>query len=1005
MVTDGTTDVDGYREVETFSPGGQPTVAASDDVVIFGSAEGRLDVVGRSDRTRIQTDGPVEDVAVDNYVFALTDGRVSGYATGGMELWSQEVPGATALVAPGAGGSLSVVTEGGELVGLDTETGNEWYRTERPHSDVSGLSAAVGGHGRIAVAAWSFLTVLDHRGDVVFDRSFDGVVESLGLTPTQVVVTLKNGRSVGVDPETGEELWERDRDATAVAPVGDDAVLALTSDGVDAVEADGSYDPRDIAAGEGVAATVDGAVVCVSTAGSVTVYRVDTDPLAAVTATVRPDRVQHGESLRVAVENDGDRDASFDLAVEVDGDAIVDTAPEYVEVDAGSHAEVAFRVTDVRQTADTAVTVTADGEPLTTATVRVEQAPDATDVVRTTGRLDALEGDTLRWEGGVENTGDAPVELTRDGETTSLDPGEAVAATYESAYEPDTTVERTVTVATGTDSERVSLSVTAPVEPLSVAVEAVESGSHPYVDVELHNGLDVPVTDEVAVSIGSRPERRRSHELAPGATTVIAVPLTDPPDGPFEVTVECAGTGVVERRELPAVTAPTSARDRTSREPDRSREQRRETDARASAHDDTDPATGSGPGTDHRNESHGPSSATGQSETPDHPRSEERSRGGEQRRGEEQPREPDQSQVVEDVTTDRDDESRAGGPGNVAASPSVTVDRDLTDTVMVGLKVREAVTVAAADERVPEATVALGETTEEVGPLGSATLERHHVFYETGTRTVSGGSVRTPDGETPVPDGHIDVEAGPLIPRFLVERDYDRATLRFELVNASGRPCTVSMLGLESHGSWLRFDIDEGHVADGETLSLERPVDPDRLDDRRVIDAGLRYRLGDAEEQSRVSLAAVRETTGQGFSYEVVDVSGVTTTARGTVTLEIANRTDTRASNVTVAASGTPVDENPLYAPSRIDAIGDGETAVVEFDVDPDESRELALDISVTGRVDGSSVEDAARVSGPVPTDADGWSEDLLEQWTLDDGTDESVDWPSHLETGYDRTE
>ncbi|QLH76567.1 PQQ-binding-like beta-propeller repeat protein [Halosimplex rubrum] len=977
MGSDGSFD-DEYSVDETFSSGGRTRVAAGNDCLVFGSDEGRLDIVTGTDRNRIRTDDPVVDVAAGRYPFALFDAAVAAFTSGGLELWRQRVADGTHLVAPSGGGPLCVVTEGGELVGLDPETGSERFRRERPHDDVSDVSAVTGGHGRIAVAAWSFLTVVSEGGEVVLDHSFDGVVTDIALTANLAVAALKDGRLVGVDLTAGEEAWAVDDGAGAVAPADEAAVLVAFADELAVVDDDGDADPLDVPAETLAAAIPDGAALATVGEGSVAVYRPVTDPVAAVTASVDTDRADPSRPVRVVVENEGDRAAVADLGVDFGERAVAAGAPSRVDLEAGERAAFEVGVAAVDDPGDGTVTVTVDEAVVATGTVRFEEPEALAEQVATRTRLDRLDRGRARWCAVLEHTGSVAVDVSGEGETRHLEPGEEREFEFESAYEPGARVERTVTLATDGASETLPFAVDLPDRPLSVAVEQDRSGGYPYVDVELTSECDVPVAADVTISVADEFTRERAYELAPGTATVVALALPVAPSEPFPVAVTCSGTDTDKRSRLsgwPDLDDRAVPTDRRGR--------RRESDER--------PA-------------HGRRDGAGRSRSEPHEPGEPR---------EEATAEPERRGRADGETDRTPDDGRVAGGAEAAGAspaPAVTVERAIPEHVASGAACSERVQISVEERGVDDLAIEADGESYAVGAVAAGetvTLQRDHVFHGNGERTVSGGRVTAAGDAYPLPDATVTVERGGFHPEFVVERGRSDAAIALEAVNEGSRECELDVFGVDvGEDTWPRFDIEDGALPSGETRTLERRLSSDRVPEADVLDAGVKYRPAGEDEAFCHSLAAVLDTSGPVLAVEVGDGSAVAAGTNGVIPLRVTNRSDRTLSDLRVEASGTAVENSSLFSPAEVATVDPDERVGVNLDVKPESAGDLSIHVTCSATGPDGAVEVPARVAGPVAADRESASAEQLDQWTASvrDDTDEP-ERPTHLRSGYEPAE
>lgn len=957
-----------YSADDTFSPGGRTSVAAAEELLIVGDDTGQFDIVTAGGQNRVRTDDSVVDVAAGRYPLVLGDETVAAFTGSGIELWQRDVADAAHIAAPGDGTPVHVLTTGGDIVGLDPETGSERFRRGRPHDDISDVSAVVGAHGRLAVGAWSFLSVVTETGDVILDHSFDGVVSDVGLSADLAVASLKDGRLVGLDLETGEERWRIDDGVETVTSAGNRVVAAL-SDGLATVDETGQRTALGVPSANTVAATADLTVVATVTNGSVTVYRPVTDPIEAISAFVRTERAQPGEPVRVVFENEGTQARSFTPDIEFGAKAKVGSRSRPLDIEPGARSEVAVDVTSVEDPGDTTVTVSVDGEPLTTGEVYFEAPSDPVEQISTTSSLLVVSDGELRWRTVVENTGSTAVDMTASDESTRLAPGEEVERTFQDPYEAGARRERPVTVTTAASSDTVTVGVDAPRDVLSIAIEQDRTGSQSYVDVELSNESEVPVQESVSITVDGSLTRERVYELSPGSTTVVALALPQTPAGEFSVIATCQGTGTSERCQLAGW-------------PDRVTSGQQERASRGTDKANSDETTTRPPA------------------NTDQPRSEDRA--------------SDESEQTDDWFERGQSESNGEWPTDDSTTaesapqkPTVTVDRSLPESVPVGAAVSEYVTITVEDAQLGAVTVEVADDAISVPAIDTgetAAVKRPHVFTEPGKQSVTGGTVSTPVGDYDLPDATVTVTRGDLHPQFLVEQGIEEASVAIEVANETGQPCRLDVFGLDlDEETWEQFDVSDGELPSGGATTIERSLPGSRVPSVETLDAGIKYHSADGGKEYCHTLAVIRDAPGPEFSVEVGEGRGVAAGTNGAIPVSVTNESGQTVTDVSVDATGPAVENSSLYSAVDVGTLQPGETIDgVNVDIKPERSGTCSLSVTVSGSAGSNAVERSVRLSGPVATDRESAPQGLDAWSTNAERDNEDPPYPTHIHTGYE---
>jgi outer membrane protein assembly factor BamB len=508
---------------------------AEDRVALLSGST--VSLVG-DDHDQIELDEPGEYVALNDKLFAFTDGHVEAYSISGTRLWSADLDGVGGLAAPEGSDVVVVLVDDERLVGLDAAAGHERFAHERPDADVATTPEIVCANQSLVVAAWSFLSILSANGETELRTSLDGAIHGVGVVDDIVVCVMKDDRLLGIDADSGEETWHHEWDVDRIAPFGRGELLVRTSEGIRAVTPSGDWTELDLDDGLPIAAA-SGEPVCVLVDSLVNVYGEAAAGDAAVETSVLADVVEPtAGSVPVEVENVGETMTVTSVVVEADG-ATVPNGREQLTLAPGESERVRFRLADV-EAESVDLTVSVDGDRAAATTLPVAGGLDALDVSVAPAAVDA---DGWHVEVTVENAADVPirgVELAPSGrERDVLEPGGRWAETVPlPADDP-------LIVATP-DAKR-HLDVTVPKQPLDAAVR-FEDG---LVMVVVSNTADAHVTDALTLSADAFP---RDLDLAfdggAGSRLVAAVPPVEA--GKTAVSVEGRLVSRSEPLKIPA---------------------------------------------------------------------------------------------------------------------------------------------------------------------------------------------------------------------------------------------------------------------------------------------------------------------------------------------------------------------------------------------------------------------------------------------------------------------
>jgi hypothetical protein len=338
-----------------------------------------------------------------------------------------------------------------------------------------------------------------------------------------------------------------------------------------------------------------------------------------------------------------------------------------------------------------------------------------------------------------------------------------------------------------------------------------------------------------------------------------------------------------------------------------------------------------------------------------------------------------------------------------ALHPELETDRSVPESIPQGQKFTEKVAVTNAGARpATDITLELGDQQYRVDRLEPNQLlevERDHAVFETGPFDIAGGTV-IHDGQ-PLQFGTqtVSVNPSPLLARVTAENGTE-TELTFSCTNTGDTPCRLTALGIDPKTDPDRvWQLADGpDLTPGETASLERTVNTGTPD--TPFPAGVQYQRRDGETVGVWTLAAVGTERGGPFSLSIMPRSHPVVDRNTTIECTLTAGTTIR--NLTVEADGAAV--TPLATGERdigrVEA-GDAQRHVV--DIEPSARGEAKFTLTVTGTAAGDDIDRTFTVSGPVAAaDAELADTDITDEWTAtEQGGTDAGDGVSHLVTPY----
>ncbi|SEH46222.1 PQQ-like domain-containing protein [Halopenitus malekzadehii] len=511
-----------YVRTSSFEVGELDAWAVSGDRVCILANGTEVYVVGE-ERDQITLPEPAESVALSDHLYAVTDDGVDAYSLSGTRLWRVSLPEAVRVAAPGESGFAVVVTEDDELVGLDATSGQERFRVDRPHSDVSATPAVVCTDDALVLAAWSFLSVLGPTGESRLQERVDGAISDLGVVGDTIVCVMKDARCVGIDIETGERKWSHDWQVDRIDPFGREEIILRTEGEIRAIDAEGEWTPLGLDDGLPVTAA-GGEPVCVIVDTVANVYRRLSGEWTLDATLLSESLTAGAEAIHAELHNVGDTAASATIAIELSGARCSDPTHRVTLLEDDSE-RVRFPLSSIdEETVD--LTITADEEVILEERLPVTGGSESIDVTVEPTRL-TPEG--LRVSVTLANETSVPVEDVRInpmGERVDrIDPNDAVTRTLEAP------ADGTLTIADATGIRR-TVDVPRPEDPLSASGSVEED----VLAVRVRNDSRATVVDELTIDGDALPTSiTRTFEGAPESVLELVAPPVE--DGTSTVSV------------------------------------------------------------------------------------------------------------------------------------------------------------------------------------------------------------------------------------------------------------------------------------------------------------------------------------------------------------------------------------------------------------------------------------------------------------------------------------
>lgn len=989
-----------YRQTDSLTLGDQWQFAADRDRVVFGRRDGQIELFQDDTREAITGPEPLEDIDVDRYLICLTDGVVSAYTVSEVELWTQTVPGATDVVSMGGKDVLAVLTEENDVIGLDLETGSELFSVSRPHDDFEDYCVA-GGRGMLCIGAWSFFVCIDISGTVRIDQNLDSTIEGIAILDDLVVVGLKGGDIIGLDPQTGEQRWSNSASLRYLAPGGQKTVPALDDSGSILIHAEGRIEQLELDTGHRIIGATDGTVIGITEDTSATVYRIGSSPAEQLDIDVLTNQLEPAKPIRIRVGNDSNQPIETTVRLETAPPVHLESQYERLELSGGESCEIAFRLVELPETDEVECQVVVDENELTSAAMAVATQVDLEEAVRISSTCNQIENRVADFTITCENISSETLDEVRiDGETqvTDMKSGETVEVNQSYPLNDERQI---ITAQINHRNKRTTIEqeVTVPTSVLNVDIDR-GGGDNPCIVVTAQPSVSAPISGELSVSIDEEKALTRDLSLASDETLslVFVLPYHLATRETLPVSVDSPLLEAVQRAEISGWDG-TDIESVLGQDRDNSRNESREEQQRSITDRTTDTST------QRWEQSQGPQE-TDQRSTPQTDRNRESQQASNSAIKNPDIKEGDQTD------NERSPEFRNQQP---RVDLQLNIEREIPDSVNIGERVAETIFIVnESRSQIESITISdsFAQTTlERIEPGRKRTVKRYHSFFETGEKQLPPlqvNSVKTDPLSLTVVESDITVEAEAVW-------DSERRELAayFAIKNLGERRCVVQAVGIDisptERGTVWTMDQPvriEPNASETIKRTIEFSEKPQFNRNTRI--AIIECQTEGTREKHRTLAPLTQRDQDSGVSWPSVTLtenSEILENSEGAIEIEVRNRGQTHFEDVTVSLEGEMVLETPLSEDTKsVSSLPPGETLTVGLADVLARSETTNFDVVISAVVDGTPRTHRLEFEGPVAQSVAEWTDkDYLNDWKyMEDGTKESVDIEApHLTTPF----
>ncbi len=987
---------DEYRQNGVFDSDSASVVGVGNEAIAIAIDED-VTVGSAHDQMTLKHDAPVVDIAITDRLLVLSPNRLTAYSFDGNRAWSQDVADAYAVAGTESRDCCAVLS--GETLRLvETVGGRERLTVDRsrpgtPDDDLIPTSSG------FVITTWSFLTVVDSDGEVVFDRDLSAVILSVGVCDDTIIVALQSDQLVGLDAETGQNRWRTDLDVRQIAPVGEKSVFVSGAAGVESVDATGTTETiPDLPAGE-VYATRNGETVCVTRGGTTERYIPDRDQFSVELLT---DSVGVGGTVDLQLSNQTESEQTVEIRLDVDGCSL--TSPDRtVTTGEGTITVVEFSVDSVQREGTASVSVMIDGDGHECGPIVVEDVPDGEITVETELKTTAIDTGVAELAVTVKNVGDVSLEdvqlVGANVGVTDIAPGQAWEGTITRPYEPERRVSVGLEIKRGDRHQEYAPTCTLPPIP---AIDTTVQRDALRATVTVAD--DISVSDQIVVEMPGA-GRVRSPVTISDDDLLLLIPQYE--SGVARIALDALDTEERVRVSGTGTLSALSSTDGLDNSQPLSTGETRNTPRRSESAESatqntpvssiTDPPAGGDSAHSHTLEQRRENNSQSDRNRHSHSSAE---------------RTPPASRTDQPGNSENPSTQLSNRDGGTDRSTNPSLDdRSLSATRHtpecvpgIGHTVCDRIVVENRGDPVESVKLVLGS--EERVSLGSlardetAAAERFVAATEDGELTLQSATVEA-DGVTIDEVGSETLQISDTQIDVLATIDPAEKTLTAEFENETNQQYRVTGVdpGPDGGRTSLSTTVDSH-----ESVTLSTAVADHTAADNPALVSFWLETEGSDEQCVDVLAVPYDSTVGDEMDTEQAPNAWITSETQvageySSVVLGIENDTDDSLKNVAVVADNGPID-SMFYSPARRDQIDPGDR--IEHYVDLESGQvEPSFEVTVSYSADGIEQEYRAHVSGPGVTDESEWTDEHLAAWSLEwiDKTTASPELPSPLST------
>ena len=354
------------------------------------------------------------------------------------------------------------------------------------------------------------------------------------------------------------------------------------------------------------------------------------------------------------------------------------------------------------------------------------------------------------------------------------------------------------------------------------------------------------------------------------------------------------------------------------------------------------------------------------------------------------------------------------------SEPSLTVERRVPETVEVGRLFTEKIRLTNdTGESVSEVNISdefCQQSIEGLAPREQQTIQRHHAVFEASAKQlppVQLNGAETSPHAVDVVDAPVQVEA------VAVRDGSGTVQARFTIKNDGDRTCMVQRVGIDVSPTgegevWVLDNPRPVPAGQQETVTRTVDIPPETAFSREMRVALVTCKQGGTEQNYQTLAPLVRPDDG-GKRSEVGRVTLLEKTqlvadTPGAVEIRLENDGSDPLSDATVAVEGDILMPAGLSPDSKtVPQLLPGEETELLVDVKPGSTETTTFTVVIDGNLNGESIQRRVQFEGPVARSAQEWeAQSYIEQWgrrdTVDDERAVEIE-KEHLVTRFQPTE